>query len=194
MNSDDYLLRRIAEGDTRAFAEFVRRHKARAMTLAVRMLRSREEAEEALQDAFLKVFTTVHTFENRANPATWLYRIVYNTCANMLEKFAAQKAAVHYGTVEFDEEITGTAQFRPDAMYDESETTAAVHRAIEALPQEYAVTLTLFYVQQLRYEEIAAVTGMPVGTVKTKLFRGRAMLKTMLEKLYGEELAGGRYE
>lgn len=194
VSSDDYLLQRIREGDARACSEFVHRHKARAMTLAVRMLRSREDAEEALQDAFLKVLKTAHTFERRSNATTWLYRIVYNTCANVIEKRSALKAAVYYDTDELNEEFHSSgAEYHPEAIYDDSEFAAAVYRAIEHLPPEYSVILTLFYVQQLRYEEIADVTGLPLGTVKTKLFRGRTMLKTMLEKLYGTEYAGGKY-
>ena len=83
------IIKKILSGDIRTFSLLVERHQSKAMTLALRMLKNREDAEEALQDAFLRVYRALGTFEGKANFSTWFYRIVYNVCASALEKRGA---------------------------------------------------------------------------------------------------------
>src|SRR3990167_5004707 len=85
-DQDSSIIRRVLEGDKRAYAELVDRHKDRAMTLAMRMLSNRQDSEEALQDAFIRAFNALPRFEWRSSFSTWFYRIVYNVCATALSK------------------------------------------------------------------------------------------------------------
>lgn len=177
--SDADTLQRIQAGDRKAYARLVDRHKDRAMTLAVRMLRNRQDAEEALQDAFVRAFQALPKFEGRSSFSTWLYRIVFNVCSSALER---RGAAVHVSMdSETDEGRTAleipSDDLSPDLQLESVEAQRIVHEEVQRLPEAYASTFTLFVVQEMSYEEIVEVTGLPLGTVKARLFRARTMLR-----------------
>ncbi|MBS1536578.1 MAG: sigma-70 family RNA polymerase sigma factor [Bacteroidetes bacterium] len=182
------IIQKILRGDRRAFSILVDRHQSKAMTLAMRMLKNREDAEEALQDAFLRVFRSLGSFEGKANFATWFYRIVYNVCASALEKrgnISFTSLGEDINNVELQIASKATS---PDELMEESEDNNVIYREIERLPVEYSSVLTLFFVQQMRYDEITAITGMPLGTVKTRLFRGRLMLREAISRRLPEKV------
>jgi RNA polymerase sigma-70 factor (ECF subfamily) len=175
-STDEELIARIVRGESRVYGVIVDRHKDRAMTLAVRLLRNREEAEEALQDAFVRAFRAIETFDGRSRFATWLYRIVYNTCLTRLNRLQAAGRIF----AEADGEIEISSYETPDVALLRTEQYQQVNGAIAALPEHFATVLTLFYVQEMSYDEIVEITGMPLGTVKTHLFRARTALKKSL--------------
>jgi len=122
------------------------------------------------------------SFRGRAKFTTWLYRIVYNLCVNRL-------GALRQGLLdeaEFDLDTAVSEDWNPVQAYDEKERREFLHRQIEALPEKYRLVITLYHLQGFSYEEIAEVLGLPMGTVKTHLFRARAMLKERLEKSHYE--------
>ncbi len=180
VESDVDIVQLVRSGDRKAFSRLVDRHKDRAMALAVRMLRDRQDAEEALQDSFVRAFNALPRFEGRSSFATWFYRIVFNVCSSALERRGTD---VHVSLhTETDE---GTAKLElasddlpPDLALESREAQRIVSEEIERLPEVYASTFTLFVVQELSYEEIVEVTGLPLGTVKARLFRARSMLRT----------------
>jgi len=182
--ADEEIVRRVLAGDKRAFGELVDRHKDKAMTLAVRMLKSREEAEEALQDAFVRAYHALPRFEWKASFSTWLYRIVYNVCATSLGK---RSEIVHVSLDGEDDPKLDvpSEEPAPDAAYEMREIRAAVNEEIEKLPAIYAWILTLFFVSDQSYEQIVEVTGLPLATVKVRLFRGRLLLRDAIAKRLG---------
>jgi RNA polymerase sigma-70 factor (ECF subfamily) len=182
--ADEEIVRRVLAGDKRAFGELVERHKDRAMTLALRMLKNREEAEEVLQDAFVRAYHALPRFEWKASFSTWLYRIVYNVCATSLGK---RPGAVHVSLDDEDEQILDvpSEELAPDAAYEFREVREAVTEEIEMLPETYGGILTLFFVHDLSYDQIVEVTGLPLATVKVRLFRGRLLLKDAVAKRLG---------
>lgn len=163
------------------------------MTLAIRMLRNRVEAEEAVQDAFVRAFHALGAFEWRSSFSTWLYRIVFNVCATALGK----KGAPPHLSLDRDNELS-PAQLAdpdplPDVLFESAEFRDVVAEEIERLPPAYSGVVTLFFVQELSYDEIVGVTGMPLGTVKARLFRARAILRKAIQKRFQERLGtGGR--
>ena len=181
---DEEIVRRVLAGEKRAFAELVERHKDKAMTLAFRMLKNREEAEEALQDAFVRAFYALPRFEWKASFSTWLYRIVYNVCASSLGK---RSPTVLVSLNDEDEQTLDvpSEEPAPDSAYEFREIRAAVTEEIEGLPEIYAGILTLFFVNDQSYEQIVEVTGLPLATVKVRLFRGRVLLKDAVTKRLG---------
>lgn len=181
------IIKKILSGDSRSFSLLVERHQSKAMTLALRMLKSREDAEEALQDAFLRVYRALGMFEGKANFSTWFYRIVYNVCVSALEKRGT--SLLQSLSVDDMESTITSPSDTPDEILQDNEDNTLIHREIERLPVEYSSVLTLFFVQQLRYDEITHVTGLPLGTVKTRLFRGRMMLREALSK----KLSDGKF-
>jgi len=174
-NPDYETIQRILAGEKRAYADLVNRHKDRAMTLALRMLKNREDAEEALQDAFVRAFNALPRFEWKSSFSTWLYRIGYNVCATMLSRRGEE---VFTSTDEDEEsrELPATEALQ-DVSYESKEFRETVQQEIDRLPPIYGSVLTLFLVQDMSYDEIVEATGMPLGTVKAKLFRARGMLR-----------------
>jgi RNA polymerase sigma factor (sigma-70 family) len=182
--ADEEIVRRVLAGDKRAFGELVDRHKDKAMMLALRMLKNREEAEEALQDAFVRAYHALPRFEWKASFSTWMYRIVYNVCATFLGR---RTQAVHV-SLNAEEEQTfdvPSEELSPDAAYESGEVRAAVREEIEKMPGIYVSILTLFFVNDQSYEQIVEVTGLPLATVKVRLFRGRLLLKEAVSKRLG---------
>jgi RNA polymerase sigma-70 factor (ECF subfamily) len=188
MQDQDYsIIQRVLGGEKRAYSDLVDRHKAKAMTLALRMLKNREDAEEALQDAFVRAFHALPRFEWKSSFSTWFYRIVYNVCATALSKRGVER---RLSLNQEDEELNLPAEeIGPDLDYESTEFRQIVMDEIEKLPEAYGSTLTLFLVQEMSYEEIVAVTGLPLGTVKVRLFRARMMLRNAVAKRLGNPVA-----
>ncbi len=173
----------VRAGSTDRFGLLVERHQAQAMTLAVRMLRDRQDAEEAVQDAFVRAYRALSGFQGGARFSTWLYRIVYNVCLNRLAK-------VDRGAFQepYDDERTSPGEWTDP--FEADDLVAYVRRSIASLPPKYATILSLFYLQDLSHEEICEVTALPLGTVKTHLFRARALLqRTLAKELHMEQTA-----
>jgi len=183
-NPDYETIQRILAGEKRAYAELANRHKDRAMTLALRMLKNREDAEEALQDAFVRAFNALPRFEWKSSFSTWFYRIVYNVCATVLSRRGEEL----FSSVDEDEEHRElpSPDALPDMDYESAEFRNVVQREIDRLPAVYASVLTLFLVQDMSYDEIVDATGLPLGTVKVRLFRSRAMLRDAVLRTLGE--------
>ncbi len=179
--TDQEIIERVLAGDKNAFSELVARHKDRAMTLAIRILKDRQEAEEALQDAFLRAYNALGRFEWRSSFATWFYRIVFNVCSTALSKRSGE---IHVSLSENEEEMKREVPADdplPDVQLESSDIREAVLEEIDRLPPSYSSVVTLFFLQELSYEEIVHVTGMPLGTVKARLFRARVILQKALE-------------
>jgi RNA polymerase sigma-70 factor, ECF subfamily len=181
--SDQHIIQKVLQGEQRAYAELVDRHKNKAMTLAVRMLRDRHEAEEALQDAFVRAYRALPSFQGKSSFGTWFYRIVYNVCSTVLSKRGKEYF------VSIDEHEEGMLNLEipsddetPDVQIESREFRSMIKFEIEKMEQQYAEILTLFYLQDFGYEEIMEVTGLPLGTVKNRLFRARTILRNAVLK------------
>ncbi|MGA7160314.1 MAG: sigma-70 family RNA polymerase sigma factor [Bacteroidota bacterium] len=176
--SDHEIISRVLGGNTRSFAELVERHQDKAMTLAIRMLRNREEAEEAVQDAFVRAFNALGQFEKRSRFSTWLYRILFNVCSTVLSKRGVPLESIssdeHEG--EWRDEIPDLSEI-PDSLVEGEEFRQHVLESINELPPLYSGITTMFYLDDLSYEEIVTIVGSPLGTVKARLFRARIMLR-----------------
>ncbi len=181
--TDKEIIQRVLDGDVRSFGILVEKHKVKAMTLAIRILKNREDAEEALQDAFVRVYRALSSFEWKSSFSTWFYRIVYNTCATTAGK-RNEKYNISLDVADEDGlrmEIESD-ELPPDIRMESDELTKIVGEEVEKLPIAYGSTFTLFTIQDLSYEEIAQITGLPLGTVKARLFRARAMLQEAIVK------------
>lgn len=146
--------------------------------LALRVVGDPTEAEDLAQQAFVRAWRGLPRFRSEAKFSTWLYRIVTNLCYNRLPHMKADLNALIA-----DEEALNLPDERQQVESGllASELREALHREIAALPESYRLLLTLRHLQELSYEEIARVTGMPVGTVKTGIFRARRRLREALE-------------
>jgi RNA polymerase sigma factor (sigma-70 family) len=185
------VIRRAAEGDTRAYGLLVDRYSPYAMTLAMRMLKDRWDAEEALQDAFVRAFRALPGFERRSKFSTWLYRIVYNVCATMLSRRSEHhELSVDDGSAEETAVEIPADDALPDEVMESGEIDRFVREEIARMEEKYASILTLFLLQEMSYEEIMEVTGLPIGTVKNRLFRARMLLRDAVLKRFPEQTYG----
>ncbi|MBB5493987.1 RNA polymerase sigma-70 factor (ECF subfamily) [Nocardiopsis metallicus] len=175
---------RHAQGDEQAFAVLVRRHRERLWAVAIRMMGEPEEASDALQDAFLSAFRAADRFRGDAQVTTWLHRIVVNACHDRLRRRKVRPA-----TPTEDETldvISNERLSRSGGGHDHAAQTEArldVHAALELLPLDQRMALTLVDMLGYRVDEAAEILEVASGTVKSRCARGRAKLLPSLAHL-----------
>lgn len=192
MTNEEELLyiNRVKDGDSKVFSILIEQYKTMVFTLAVRMLKNNEDAEEAAQDTFLKAFKYLNNFKGDSKFSTWLYRIAYNNCLDRLKR-----AKVKYETVTIDEFTENKVRTLNTALdqIESKERNEIIKSCLEKLNSKDAFLLTLYYFDELTLEEIAKVLDISPNNVKVKLFRSRKRLATIL-KMYVEPEIIGYYE
>jgi RNA polymerase sigma-70 factor (ECF subfamily) len=168
-------------GDRQAFTRLVLRHKERVYTLAVRLLGDRGEAEEMAQETFLRAYERLEDFRGDARFSTWLYRICYNLCLSLRARKKSEPCAG-----PLPEGLPDPGARIPEQLI-ERERRELITGALSALPREFREVLVLYHTGQCSYEEIARVLSLPVGTVRSRLHRGREELKQLLRPYLQEE-------
>ncbi len=167
-------------GDQDAFAQLVQQHQRRVFNLVFRMLQQYEEANEVTQDTFLAAWQGLPTFRGDARFSTWLYRIAYNCALKQLEQRKRDQAL--QVVVQAEHIVASRAQEESvDAELDAHARQSAVHEQLATLPAKYRIVLVLRHLQEMTYEEMAEILTLPIGTIKTHLFRARNLLKERLE-------------
>ncbi len=180
-------------GDQDAFAQLVQRHQRRVFSLVFRMLQHYDEASEVTQEAFLAAWQGLPSFRGDARFSTWLYRIAYNCSLKQLEQRKRDCALQTSLRVEQALAPTGE-QESVDARLEIRARLEFVQEQLSQLPAKYRIVLILRHLQDMSYEEMAEMLKVPIGTIKTHLFRARNLLKERLEALDREVNArmGGR--
>jgi RNA polymerase sigma-70 factor, ECF subfamily len=173
----DYaLLRRVARGDQAALAEIIRRHQGRLYQVAYRLLRDPLEAEDALQEVFLKVYEHAHRFEPRATVSAWLHRITANHCLNLL-----RRRHPHDSLDEEDAPLVPDDGATPLQALEEQDLHHRLEQLLDALPENQRRALVLKRFAGLSYQEIAAEMGLSPQAVDGLLKRARQSLKQALK-------------
>jgi RNA polymerase sigma-70 factor (ECF subfamily) len=178
-NDDQILIDAIENGDTKAYAQLVNRYKDLVYTLAIRMLKHKEEAEEVSQDTFIKVFKSLGKFKGDSKFSTWIYKVTYNTCLDRIKKNKK-----HYNDVAIDEFTFNKLDSIDNALDNiiKEEKSVLIKKCINKLPEDSSALLTLFYFEELSLEEISKIINIEANTVKVKLFRARKKLAVILEQ------------
>jgi RNA polymerase sigma-70 factor, ECF subfamily len=176
-NEEKDWLERARAGDDEAFGALVLAHQQFVYNLAWRALGDENEAQDAAQEAFLRVWQALPNFRGQAQFRTWLYRIVTNVCYGRRPRLRRQFGDL--GEVEAGE-VPDESLPDPGARLEAAEQRAFLWQQVAALPESYRMLVMLRYQQGLPYEEIASVLSLPLGTVKTGLFRARARLREAL--------------
>ena len=159
-----------------AFEELVRRYQNRIYSLAYRMTGDNVEALDLTQEAFLRCYAALPSFNPSLRFAPWLYRIATNLCINFL-----QSSRVRRGGADPDLALQMPDRGKqPDSLYEEKEQRLRIHQAILNLPAKYRAVVILRHMQDKTYEEIAAILDLPLNTVRTHLFRARELLRRRL--------------
>jgi RNA polymerase sigma-70 factor (ECF subfamily) len=178
------LARLALKGDQRAFAEIVDLYKEKLYHLAYRMTGNRQEAEDVVQETFLRVYKNLDRYDENQKFSTWIYRITTNLCIDRLRK---KRTIFSLDAASSDHEgLDGYTMLPSDDRTPESElllseTQRLIHDAIASLPVKYKSVMILKYLQELSLQEISDVLEMPVTTVKTRVHRGREFLRKRLQ-------------
>ena len=190
------LVERLIARDERAFNELVRAYERRVFALVLRMLGNRAEAEDLAQEVFVQVFKAIGTFRGESKLSTWIYRIAVNLCKNRTKYLRVRHTDEQDQLEDVAERVPlGAARKanvgqveRPDEMVAGKQVEQIVAQAITEIEQTFRECLVLRDVEELSYEEIGEITGLPPGTVKSRIFRARAQLKELVEKRLGEKI------
>jgi RNA polymerase sigma-70 factor (ECF subfamily) len=169
---DGQLVAATLDGDGEAFAVLVERYDRAVYHLCYRTLREVEEAKDATQEAFFKAYRSLRTFKPGAKFSTWIFAIAYHACCDRLSRRKRYS----------DDELTDRADPGPgpEGAVIALDEARRLRAAIDALPEKYRTVITLYHLQGQQYEEIATVLGLPMGTVKTHLFRAKEQLRRLL--------------
>jgi RNA polymerase sigma factor (sigma-70 family) len=180
--NDQHYINLIIGGDTNVFGVLVDRYKNLVFTLSLKMLQSREEAEEVSQDAFIKVYKSLHKFKSESKFSTWLYKITYNAC---LDRLRSKKRTTSLVSFDDFEEQEAVSLMNVLNTIEERERKQLIQNCLDLLPGEESFLLTLYYFQENSLREISKIMGINENNLKIKLFRSRrkltGILKTQLE-------------
>lgn len=169
------LVRQAQGGDTEAYAALVALHERFVYNLALRSLGNPDDAADAAQDAFVRAWKGLPAFRGQSQFRTWLYRIVINLCINRSPRLRRELEALTHD--EFPELPAPEAV---SVRVELQELHELVHQEVERLPEQYRLLISLRYQHDLAYEEIASLLALPLGTVKTGLYRAKARLREVL--------------
>lgn len=183
MTDEAQWIANVLAGDRQSFAFLVSKYERMAFTLAVRIVGNREEAEEVVQDAFVKMYRSLPDFKGTCKFSSWFYQIVYHTAISSLR---SQHFFVDYEEVEAAD-VTFAEQESASSLLEAKDRKEIISRTLKALPNDEALLLILFYLEECTIEEICQITSLSTSNAKTKLFRARKHFYTALEKKMKQE-------
>ena len=183
-NQDNKCIEKVLAGDRNAYAILVDRYKDMVFSLALRMVRSREEAEEIAQDSFVKAFRSLGSFKRKSKFSTWLYKIVYNTAISSLRKREVEKIDMDDGNLP-DTEFADSRGI--NASLNNEERKRFIEEALEKLDEEERFLIIMYYYEERELDDIAIITGLSKSNVKVRLFRTRKKMLIYLKSYLKEE-------
>lgn len=206
--SENDLVNSLLNGDENAFREFVDTFKDKAYSLTFKVLKNPDDAEDSLQDAFIKFYRalTRKQFEGRSKLSTYFYTIVYNTALDYYKKIKKTSFSMisidvnESNFTEGDELVSAFKHSRidknilPDSIDANTDNVISgneiqdiIKRFIDHIPEQYSIILNMFYINELSHKEICDILGLPLGTVKNRIFRAREKIKETILKRYSED-------
>jgi len=192
---DKELVNRILKGDTQLFATVIKNTEGLVAQITFRLLSNSEDRKDIAQDIYLKAYRNLPGFKFQSKLSTWIGQIAFNTCFNFLEK---KKVILPDNKLPENENSNSALELAANKLIDlsnneaedilfRSELAEIVQSAVEFLPPLYKTLINLFHYEDISYEEIAEITGMPIGTVKNYLFRARKSLRDNILVHYKQE-------
>lgn len=186
MNNEQTLIQRAQKGNQDAFAALVSEHQRYVYNLAFRIMKDEDEALDITQETFVRAWTALPNFRGQSQFRTWLYRITTNLCYNRLPGLRRSLADLGDDVISNISDVDNVPT-NPVREFESNEVRSYLHRAIEKLDPNYKILIVMRYQQELSYEEIASVLNLPLGTVKTGLFRAKEKLRLALANYHSEE-------
>lgn len=185
INNDQQYIDKVLEGDTNAFAFLVEKYEDMVFSLALKITKRREEAEEVAQDSFIKAFKSLQHFKGDSKFSTWLYKITYNNCIDRVKKIARK-----YNTDTIDEVNENKIKAIEDTLQtiERGERAEVIKECMDLLPEDERTILWLFYFEELSLKEIKDVTSYSESNIKVKLHRARKRLLAIVKDKVEPEL------
>lgn len=183
---DAELIRRCLANDQAAYGQLLARYRRQVLALVWRMVSDREEAQDLAQEAFIRAFRSLHTFDQTRSFPAWLYRITSNLCVDHYRKRRLDTVSlVQSGGADGEERTIDlkSGGAGPDEEYADREGAERLDQLIRTLPAPYRIVVLLRHQSDMAYEEIATALQLPLGTIKARLHRAHKMLKEKLERL-----------
>ncbi|MCB2221521.1 MAG: RNA polymerase sigma factor [Bacteroidetes bacterium] len=177
--NDEIYIERVLGGDQQAYAQLVNKYKVMVYTVAFRILRNHEDAEEIVQDAFVKAYQALGGFEKKSKFSTWLHRIVYNASISKTRK---KKYEMHSLDEQFIENYSTDEVYENLDQLDHNEQKKLVDVLMNKLDQEERAIISMFYISDHSTDEIAQITGLTQSNVKVRLHRIRGKMQTYLQQ------------
>jgi len=182
-NRENKLIKKCAQGDIEAFEELILKYEKTAYNIALKMIRNQDDAMDISQEAFIKVFKSIKTFNFEASFSTWLYRIVTNTCLDFLRKNSKRSYSlnnpINTEDGEIQREIPDVSNNTED-IFEKQLTKELVHKAINKLEDNHKAVIILRDIEGFSYEEISQILDCSLGTVKSRISRARNNLKNII--------------
>lgn len=174
---DKRLIRLSVAGDGAAFTKLVSLYKKRVRALGMGFFKNESDTDDFVQDVFMKVYLNLAHFKGESAFATWLTRIAYNTAINAVNRRRDYLPLA-------DETQLSDTDFTPEEMHIRDATVAAVREAVEGLPERFGMCIEMYFFYDLSYEEIGVITGFPLNTIKSHIFRAKKLLRDKLRGFY----------
>lgn len=182
--SDSFYINKVLNNDVSAYTILVDKHKNMAFTVAYRIIRNREDAEEIAQDAFVKVYQSLKSFKKESKFSTWLYRIIYNTAISKTRKKQLETTNLDYNVVE----NFSTDDIKEDVnRLDNDEQKKIVTKILQHLNPEDSTLINMFYFKEYSTEEISDIMGLSQANVKVKLHRIRKKLYKEIQLIISKQ-------
>lgn len=174
---DSSLIKSTLSGDHKAFAKLTDYYKVRIYRLGLSFFKSEADADDFVQEVFIKVYLKLNTFKGESAFSTWIFRLAYNIAINSTSR------RKEYLPIA-DEAVLEDGDYSPEESQIRRMTAEAVREAVAELPENNAVCIELYFFYDMSYEEIMVVTGFPLNTIKSHIFRAKKILKEKLRGLY----------
>ncbi|WP_369018126.1 RNA polymerase sigma factor [Thermatribacter velox] len=192
--NDREIIQEVLQGNTELFRLLVQKYERAVFNYVFRMVRQREEAEDLTQETFVKAFCALRKYDSSYEFSTWIFRIALNVCRDFFRrrKFAflsLSQPVGEEGEEELEQLVEQSAFSDPDGVVLDKEMVLEMEKAIARLPLKLREVIVLRHIENLSYEEIAKITGLPLGTVKTYLHRARKKLKEWLQEYFGPDVS-----
>lgn len=178
------MIQRISKGDKNAYQHIVLEYQKMVTVLVYRMISNSADLEDICQDIFIKVYNHLEGFRFQSKLSTWIAKIAYTSTLNYIQK---KRPDLMDNTLIESKLKENALEHNPSAILESKDTQNHLNQAIERLPIQYKMVLTLYHIEEKSYTEISNILNMPEGTVKNYLFRARKQLKSYLQTHYQRE-------
>jgi len=184
LDEDQSLIKEIVKGDKRSFEKLMKKYNRRIYNFIYRMIRDEESSIELTQEFFIKIYTVMYKYNFQYKFSTWAYRICYNLVIDHIRKNQVQIDSLDGKDIKQKKILDHTGTMSKDGYQnlEKEEIKNIVWKVVDTIPVKYRELILLRYLQGLKYDEIAEFTGLPVGTVKNRIFKAKEILKMEMLK------------